>query len=245
VDVMRARRAIRLAAATGVIVLAVIGFAAFELTSHASQSGASASAGATRAGGSRTAIASAEPVPSASASIVTPSNPSASPSVSASKSPVARASAATGAQVVLTPVNAAAFGENGTADGDNPQLAGNVLSDPASGWMTDWYATATFGSLAPGTGLLLDMGRTVTVSTVRADLGPAAGATLELRAGAQSAMGAFQTLAVRQGTGGAVTLTAAKPVQARYVLLWFTRLPPDGNGTYQAIIHGITVEGRP
>jgi hypothetical protein len=146
---------------------------------------------------------------------------------------------------MLTPVSAAAFGQGGTADGDNPQLAGNVLRDPASGWMTDWYATATFGGLAPGTGLLLDMGRTVTIGTVRVDLGPAAGATLELRAGAQPVTGAFQTLAVQQGTGGTVTLTAVKPVQARYVLLWFTQLPPDGNGTYQATVHGVTVEGQP
>jgi hypothetical protein len=146
--------------------------------------------------------------------------------------------------VVLTPVNATAFGQDGTADGDNPQLAGNVLRDPAAGWMTDWYATATFGSLAPGTGLLLDMGRTVTISAVRVDLGSAPGATLELRAGAQPVTGAFQTLAVRQGTGGAVTLTVPKPVQGRYVLLWFTKLPPDENGTYQAIIHGVTVTGQ-
>jgi hypothetical protein len=147
--------------------------------------------------------------------------------------------------VVLTPVSATAFGQDGTADGDNPQLAGNVLRDPASGWMTDWYATPTLGGLAPGTGLLLDMGRTVTIGTVRVDLGPAAGVTLELRAGAQPVTADFQTLSVRQGTGGAVTLTAAKTVQARYVLLWFTKLPPDGNGTYQATVHGVTIEGQP
>jgi hypothetical protein len=40
-----------------------------------------------------------------------------------------------------------------------------------------------------------------------------------------------------------VKLTA--PVHVRYVLLWFTKLPPDSAGSYQASVYKITVEGVP
>lgn len=248
VDVVRARRGVRLAVATGAIVLAVIGFAAFELASHvtpASQPGAGGSPGR----GSVLASRGSSPSAGGPSSVVaSPSVPvsSGTPSAAASARPTTpSASPGPGSQVVLPVDGAVAFGPSGTSDGDNPQQAGDVVSDPASGWMTDWYATSAFGDLKQGTGLLLDMGHTVTITTVRVDLGQTPGAALELQAGAQPAVGGFRTLAVRQDVGGAVTLTAAKPVQARYVLLWFTKLPPDGNGTYQAFVHGVTVNGRP
>ena len=34
------------------------------------------------------------------------------------------------------------------------------------------------------------------------------------------------------------------PAQARYLLIWFTKLPPDSAGTYQASIYDITVRGQ-
>ena len=134
----------------------------------------------------------------------------------------------------LPAVSAAAFGPNGTSDGDNPQLAGAVLTDPASGWMTDWYASAEFGSLKQGTGLLLDMGKNVTISSVQVRLGTTTGASIELLTGTQPTMSAFRLTVAQQDVGGTVTLVPAKSLIARYVLLWFTKLPPDGNGTYQA-----------
>ena len=57
----------------------------------------------------------------------------------------------------LTPVSATAFGPSGAGKGDAPQLAPLAIDDdPATAWHTDWYATARFGDLYAGTGLLLD-----------------------------------------------------------------------------------------
>jgi hypothetical protein len=42
-----------------------------------------------------------------------------------------------------------------------------------------------------------------------------------------------------------VRLTLATPAQGRYVLVWFTRLPPDPAGTYKAAVYGISVKGHP
>lgn len=216
--------------------LAVVGYAAFEFAGHitsASQSSAGAPPGA-RGG---PAIAPSGPA--------TPGTSPAAPSSRPTAPSTTQAGPVAGPVQALAVVSAVAFGPNGTSDGDNPQLASDVLSDPAAGWMTDWYATSAFGGLAQGTGLLLDMGRTVTIAAVRVNLGQAPGATLGLLAGAQPVAGAFQTLVTRQDAGGSVTLTASRAVPARYVLLWFTKLPPDGKGTYQAFIRGVSVEGQP
>ena len=74
---------------------------------------------------------------------------------------------------VLTPASAAAFGTGG-AGGDNSDLAPLAIDgNPATAWHTDWYATARFGDLYPGTGLLVDMGRPVTIEAVNITLGSA------------------------------------------------------------------------
>jgi hypothetical protein len=33
-------------------------------------------------------------------------------------------------------------------------------------------------------------------------------------------------------------------VRARYVLLWFTKLPPDDQGTYQAAVYSVHLHGH-
>jgi hypothetical protein len=72
----------------------------------------------------------------------------------------------------VTPVSATAFGPGGTSDGDNPQDASLVLSgSPVTPWHTDWYATASFGNLKAGTGLPLDLGRTLTITGAAIRLG--------------------------------------------------------------------------
>jgi len=47
-----------------------------------------------------------------------------------------------------------------------------------------------------------------------------------------------------RSTGRTVQLRPGVPVHVRYVLIWFTKLPPDNAGTYQASVYKITVEGR-
>jgi cytoskeletal protein RodZ len=140
----------------------------------------------------------------------------------------------------LTPVSAVAFGPQGTSDGDNPQGASLALSgDPATPWHTDWYTTARFGNLQAGTGLLLRLGRTVTATSVTIRLGNTPGADLQVRAGTAPAQ--LRMVAGKADAGGSVRLRLASHPRVRYVLIWFTRLPPDAAGTYQAYISKVTV----
>jgi cytoskeletal protein RodZ len=139
-----------------------------------------------------------------------------------------------------------AFGPDGVADGDNPQTAGNVINPGAPlPWQSDWYATAKFGMLKDGTGILLDMGKTVTITSVQVKLGNIRGADLQVRAGTTASLSAAPLVASAQDAGGQLTLGLLKPAQARYLIIWFTSLPPSGNGNYQATIYSVAITGQP
>jgi cytoskeletal protein RodZ len=206
-----------------VLLLVVIGVTAYQLASGAS--GPSRPISAARAATTRPESSAARPAQTPSQAL-RPARPRPSPTAA----PVTE----------LTPASAVAFGPAGTADGDNPQNAPLALSgDPATPWHTNWYTTARFGDLQDGTGLLLDLGRTVTITSAAIRLGNIPGAGLQLRAGISVAH--LVTVASYSGAGGLIRLRLASLVAARYLLIWFTLLPPDAAGTYQADVSGVTV----
>jgi hypothetical protein len=144
----------------------------------------------------------------------------------------------------LVPVSAAAFGPLGESDGDHPELARLAIDGSlATAWRTSWYTTAGFGNLKPGTGLLLDMGRPVTVTAVQVTLGTITGADVQLRVGGQPAQPDLRLVAHAADAGRVVTISITRPAAARYLLIWFTRLPPDGAGTYQASVYNVRLNG--
>lgn len=101
----------------------------------------------------------------------------------APRSAVSSTASPTPTPTPLPIVTAEAFGPAGPGQGDYPQGASLAVDgNPGTAWHTDWYAAANLNG-QPGTGLLLDLGRTVTVSGVQLALGPAAGGTVQLRAG--------------------------------------------------------------
>jgi cytoskeletal protein RodZ len=228
----RERRRVRWTGILAVLVLAVLGFAGYKFASGVGQTqraDAATSQHPARGG---------QPTPA----------PSITPTVQASTaqpSPTATPSASPAAVQALTPASVAAFGPAGTADGDDPQRASLAIAgNPARAWYSDWYATSDFGHLQTGTGLLLDMGRTVTISSVRLSLGGRPGAELQLRAGSRPVLADLQSVASSSGGDGPLTLRFSTPVHARYLLIWFTKLPPDEAGTYQVSVYRITVHGQ-
>ena len=146
---------------------------------------------------------------------------------------------------VLAPVKAAAFGPGGTKAGDNPQHAAAVIDGShATAWRSDWYTTAAFGNLKPGTGLLLDMGRRVTVTSAQIMLGGIRGADVQLRAGNVPVLAGLPEVASAAGADGAVRMWPHAAVRAKYVLIWFTRLPADATGTFQASVYDVHLHGH-
>ncbi len=146
--------------------------------------------------------------------------------------------------VLLTPAGIAAFGPGGTATADDPQSASLAIDgSDRTAWHTAWYTTPDFGRLQSGTGLLLDMGQPVAISSVSIIFGPARGGAFELRAGNAPALASLLPVARAADRGGAVTVHVVRPARARYLLIWVTRLPPDASGTYQAVICNLAVRG--
>jgi hypothetical protein len=145
---------------------------------------------------------------------------------------------------VLEPASASAFGPAGTSSGDNPSTASAAIdASTATAWRTQWYASAAFGNLKTGTGLLVDMGRPVKISSVRLLIDNATGADLTLYTGAEPVLADDQVQATAHDVGGSVRLKLRDPKRARYLVIWFTQLPPDSAGTFQEGIYSIKVKG--
>ena len=243
----RERRRVRWTAVLAVLVLAVLGFAGYKFASGVGQArpAAAASLHPSPAGPGSPGTANA-----VRSSAVASSPAATSPAPAASSS----ASSPTPTPVTvraLAPAGVTAFGPAGPGSGDNPQIAAQAAAgNPAAPWYSQWYTTPGFGGLKTGTGLLVDMGRTVTVVSVRLSLGARSGADLQLRAGARpvpSWLPRVASAANAGGTsaGGTVQFRPGAPVHVRYLLIWFTKLPPDNAGHYQASVYRITVQGQP
>ncbi|HZR54690.1 MAG TPA: hypothetical protein VFB06_34970 [Streptosporangiaceae bacterium] len=224
----RERRKLKAIAGSAAVVLIVLGVASYEFVDRAGRSGKP--------------TAAAHPAASHPAVVAATSPASPSPAPPVSSSPSASALAAQ----VLKPASAAAFGPDGTADGDGSAQAGLATDgSAATDWRTDWYATRNFGGLQDGTGLLIDMGKTVTVDSVHVVLGGEPGADFELKTGRGATPRGLAWVATVSNAGGTVDVKLGTPEQARYVLLWFTQLPPDNAGTYQAQVDEVSVSGQP
>jgi len=143
----------------------------------------------------------------------------------------------------LRPRSAQAFDPYGRPDND--QLAPLAIDRSlATAWQTDWYASPAFGNLQPGTGLMLDMGRVVTITGAQILLAAPRGADFQLRAGMSAgSLGDLPVLAEQTGAGGWVRIRLSAPVHARYVVIWFTRLPADSPGTFQVSVFDVRLEG--
>jgi cytoskeletal protein RodZ len=145
----------------------------------------------------------------------------------------------------LTPVSVTAFGPDGPGQGDNPAQASLAIgNNPATPWNTDWYATANFGNVQSGTGLLLNMGKPVTVTSVEITLGSTPGADLQLRTGNVAQLADLKTAATATNASGVLHLQLTTPAQGQYLLIWFTKLPPNSSGTFEAFVSGVSLKGQ-
>lgn len=150
-----------------------------------------------------------------------------------------------GAKVhALTPASAAAFQPFGAKHGDHANLAYLAIDGRlTTAWDTDWYKTAHLGNLYPGTGLLVDMGHPVTIDAARVRLAHAPGAAFELRVGNAPVMSGLRTVAQVTDAEGVVHVPLARPARGRYVLIWFTTLPPTSKGRFQARVYNVWLGG--
>jgi hypothetical protein len=111
-------------------------------------------------------------------------------------------------------------------------------------WDSSWYATAEFGHMQSGTGILLDMGHAVTVNSIGLVLGTAAGADVQVRVGNSAGLESMSTAASMSNAHGTLHLPLSSAASTRYVLIWFTKLPVKSPGKYQVSLYKATVDGH-
>lgn len=173
-------------------------------------------------------------------------SPGRSHTASGSTSPVAQ-------PAIITPSAASGFDALNPADSynENAALAKNVLDGAPAGWHTQYYDSAHFGGLKAGTGMIIDLGKPTQVTSLTVQFGSTPGADVQIKVGNSAARSAANlnsmiTIASKNDVSGSTTFTAAHPVTARYLVIWFTKLPPlpGQPGHYEAqilppfVIHG-------
>jgi hypothetical protein len=137
-------------------------------------------------------------------------------------------------------------GGDGQENGDQVSLA--VDGNPDTVWRTDRYATATFGKLKPGVGLVLDLGSVQTVRQVKL-IFPREGSSVEIRAvnanatTAPMSLDSYLVADSADDLGTEQTLRLSFATRTRFLLIWLTKLPKDPAGGYRGGISEVSVSG--
>jgi NedA-like, galactose-binding domain len=180
-----------------------------------------------------------------------------SPSHSAPPPTHSASSAASNSVSVLRPVSAHGFDALSSSSDDpgneNDQLANLAIDgNPSTSWNTQFYiGNPVFGGTKTGTGLILDMGKQVRLSSVRVTFGSIPGADVQIKLGnnntrAPSTLDGFTTVASATNVAGTHTFTVPSRTTGRYVLIWFTKLPPQTAGSsnrFEAKVFDVVVRG--
>jgi serine/threonine protein kinase len=169
----------------------------------------------------------------------------------------ASSSSAASSVKVLPPVSAHGFDALSNASDDSGNENDNeaslaIDSNPSTFWNTQFYiGNPVFGGTKTGTGLILDMGRKVRLSSVQVTFGSIPGADVQIKLGnsntrAPSTLSTFTTVASGTNLGGIHTFTVHSSATGKYVLIWFTKLPPQSAGStdrFEAKIYNVIVRG--
>jgi hypothetical protein len=147
----------------------------------------------------------------------------------------------------LPVASAGAFGPNG---GDNATQAPLAIDGkPGTEWNTDSYVgSPRFGNLYSGTGLVLNMGKQVSVSSVAVTFGQVPGSHVRIEVGnndSGTTPAGTTTLGRSGNAAGTMTFTGHHPATGQFVFIWFTKLAPQqgSSGHYQADVYNVVVRG--
>jgi serine/threonine protein kinase len=143
---------------------------------------------------------------------------------------------------VIAPASVTDFDPYGSPPTEQSQLVAQAHdNNPGTAWLTETYTNAQLGSLKPGVGLRLDMGRAVSVRQLQLTF-PFAGQSVEVRAGDADTT-SIDSYPVVWSDGSAGTSTVATPnttAPHRYWIIWLTRLVPQ-NGGFQGGVSEVVV----
>jgi serine/threonine protein kinase len=170
---------------------------------------------------------------------------------------------ASAAGTVLTPAGVVTFNPYGSTPGNTENqvsVQGAIDNNPATAWSTSYYYNhSNFGGLKSGTGLLIDMGKSVKLSQVEvtfsSDGGPTTAAIYlgndptDTKA---TGLSDFTLVSAAAAVSGDHKFPVNSQATGRYVLIWLTNLPklpktpagaPAGNTYYEGQIYNVVVRG--
>ena len=150
----------------------------------------------------------------------------------------------------LSPVAAQGFDALNLGDSgdENTNQAMNVINHVGEGWSSQQYDSAALGGLKAGTGLILDMGHTVRLSSVTIRFGTNVGADVQLKLGnselrTKANLDNMTNVAGQNGIGNTVTFPVTSKATGRYLVIWFTRMPPISGGKFMAQVFSVSARG--
>lgn len=146
--------------------------------------------------------------------------------------------------------------------GNRSEVRGVELAidgDRSTGWETEHYTRADFGGLKPGMGILINLGTPTKIRDVEVILS-SGGVTTALLAGPSDPgnNGAgdlqianfdkrgsqFKTVGqIQEDTSGSRVVFPVDQ-ETQVLVVWISKMPPDGNGKFQVAIQEITVTGE-
>lgn len=154
---------------------------------------------------------------------------------------------------ILQPTGATGFDPLTPSDSgnENTQYARYAIDHSLStAWQSQWYQSADFGGLKTGSGLIIDLGKPVKLSSVTVIFGPVAGANVKLLVGSSNERSAanlasMATVASAKNVSGTVTFQPTGSATGRYLVIWFTQLPqqPGSHSHWMAEIFNVTIKG--
>jgi serine/threonine protein kinase len=161
------------------------------------------------------------------------------PSTGASTSAPAKVS------TILKPASAQSFnilGQSPTIE--DPQDVLNPLTGASPAWKTQQYQGPNFGGLKKGDGYLIDMGSTVKPSSVTVTFATPGDATATLyvsntnksSSNTTFPQSGFTAITKPAQVSNTYTFTSDSSATGRYIIIWFTNLPPSNQESIAKIV---------
>jgi eukaryotic-like serine/threonine-protein kinase len=118
-------------------------------------------------------------------------------------------------------------------DGDEDTASSPLAVDgkDSTAWTSQTYNSASFGSLKKGVGLSLKLKKSAALTSATIEV-RGTGGTVEVRTGSSPDVSASTLVGKGSIKNGQVTVKAKNAKPAKYVILWFTKLPSVG-GNYK------------
>ena len=138
-------------------------------------------------------------------------------------------------------LSATGFDPEGDGQENNLQAPRVYDGNLATAWSSEGYNSVKFGGLGKkGLGVRLDLGQPTSVNQVTIDLGNGP-VDLTVYAATKDSLDGATVIGTATDATGKVQITAATPMpKTQYVIVWFTKLAPDG-GRFRASISEIAL----